>query len=127
VAGSATEARTGRLDTADRRLRWRNRVDGLAGEDLRPEKVGIESVEREEDEDELEPWLWEMALVRRACESVRDEVEAMAYTEREIERERGGVGESELGFMCERERERERERVRLRISFPSTRQENDDR
>jgi hypothetical protein len=52
---------------------------------LRPEKVGRESVE---DEDELEPWWWEMARATRACESVRDEVEAMAYAERKRERER---------------------------------------
>jgi len=78
VVGSATEACTWQLNPADRRLRWKNLVDGLTGKDFRPDKVGIESVEREEDEDELEPWWWEMALVRRACESVRDEVEAMA-------------------------------------------------
>jgi hypothetical protein len=78
VAGSATKACTWQLNPADRRLRWKNLVDGLTGKDFRPDKVGIESVEREEDEDELEPWWWEMALARRACESVRDEVEAMA-------------------------------------------------
>jgi hypothetical protein len=80
VVASVTEARTGRLDSADGRLWWRNLVDCLACEDFRPMKVAIESVEKEEDEDELEPWWWEMALARRACERVRDKVEAMAYT-----------------------------------------------
>jgi hypothetical protein len=78
VVRSVTVARTERLDPTDRQLRWKNLVDSLASKDFRPDKVGIESVEREEDEDELEPWWWEMALARRACESVRDEVEAMA-------------------------------------------------
>jgi hypothetical protein len=78
VAGSTTEACTWQLNPADRQLWWKKLVDGFTGKDFRPDKVGIESVEREEDEDELEPWWWEMALVRRACESVRDEVEAMA-------------------------------------------------
>lgn len=115
VAGSATEARTGRLDTVDRRLRWRNRVDDLAGEDLRPEKVGRESVEREttrsEDEDGFEPWWWEMARARRACERVRDEVEAIAHRETvEREREREVVLESPSCWLYVRERER----VRLR-------------
>jgi hypothetical protein len=89
---------------------------------LRPEKVGRESVE---DEDELEPWWWEMARATRACESVRDEVEAMAYAERkrERERERDGVGESELLDLCVRLREGEGETAELLVYTSG----NDDR